>query len=175
MYTNFPTDITVYEPYSTPGVLCRTGWSDWQNLHQPDRKGEKESLEDLKYEELISCNLDQVSEIQCRDTKTLELIRHSGDNDIYCDLRTKGLECKNRNMPRGEKCSDFEIRAYCDCDIVPTLKPIAKVKPQVITQRSKFPSHNLYKFCCFFFTSLLQTSFPVISFVTMKIALTGGF
>lgn len=101
-----------------PEVGCITGWSGWQNLHLPDRKGERESLEDIAQEELISCALDQVTQVQCREVKTSKVVKHSGENNIYCDLKHGGLKCSNRNMPTGQTCEDYEIRAYCDCEMV---------------------------------------------------------
>ena len=97
-------------PTSSP-PSC-TGWSNWINENQPTASGDKEfkSLQQLQNEFGFCLHGGLLTDIECRDAKTNQLITETQDKDVICTLKD-GLSCSASRQGKGN-CLICLIRIF---------------------------------------------------------------
>ncbi|KFM64508.1 Hemocytin, partial [Stegodyphus mimosarum] len=149
--TTLPPGVTgtaVGLPYTPPTLLCKDGWTSWLNTHLPDRDGDTELLVDLIDKGLVPCSLEDIKEISCRNAKDPEIEMQAG---VFCDLKAGGLVCRNRDMIKPSRCSDYEMRVFCSCAEIPEVAITTTETTLPVTETTKIskvtsPSFKLVTF-----------------------------
>ncbi|XP_067650638.1 mucin-5AC-like [Haliotis asinina] len=131
------------QPTSSPGIgqtglptaaptVC--GWTQWMNSNTPDNTGEMELLPSLR-QQFQFCNTEDITALECRDSKTQKSVSESGQIGVTCDMKYSGLMCSNSKQMVGSTCFDYEVRVLCepkgvDCSKVPTASPSTRQSGQ---------------------------------------------
>ncbi|CAH0701554.1 unnamed protein product [Spodoptera exigua] len=112
-----PRQDTTPKPHDEP-LKCVTGWTNWINRGEPEIGPHGESIDNEplpRPNELTigtpMCKEQMMKKIECRTVGDHKSPKETG-LDVECSLE-RGLYCKE---VAGNKCLDFEIRVYCECE-----------------------------------------------------------
>ncbi|XP_075422967.1 uncharacterized protein LOC142463946 [Ascaphus truei] len=106
--TSLPTTPCVYK------MDCR--WTQWYDINQSSTKsdgGDSESPENIKSSGLEICTDREVeNKIECEAVDNEGLSIPDNKQIVTCDLKN-GLNCRNRDQQKKQKCYNYRIRIEC--------------------------------------------------------------
>ncbi|GFQ92410.1 SCO-spondin, partial [Trichonephila clavata] len=121
-------------PTLEPG-LCVYGWTEWFNNHQPDNRGDYESIQSSRVNHIFCANdMNICHRVRQIGTTATSLLQHG----VHCDLQY-GLICSQGLSREYEACWDYEVRFFCDC---PTPAPVTEIEtlPPIKTEAPSLKS-----------------------------------
>ncbi|KAM8939207.1 mucin-5AC-like [Pelodytes ibericus] len=104
------------QPSPTCEIKMECRWTPWYDLNRPNSKsdgGDNESIERVKAEGHVVCGKNEnETKIQCEaiDDKGVKI---ADNQQIMTCVLEGGLNCRNRDQKKKEKCYNYRIRVEC--------------------------------------------------------------
>ncbi|XP_068082174.1 hemocytin [Anabrus simplex] len=123
---------------------CSEGWSEWFNTTvNTIHEGDIELLS--SYQEVLPCNLGQVTNIECKFYRDVpsgqELVDYWMSSDPVTCKTKQGLVCN------GRRCKDYAIRIFCSCGGTKPSSPITVSTTETVSTSAIYAAGSTPQVC----------------------------